>query len=488
MTDRHFVQGESVAIGYVHPTDTVGADFHSSLVKLLVKDAGGPRRVRCHLHLASGANITSSRNQLVRGFLDLRPKVDWLLWLDADMSFEDDLVERLLTSAHPKDRPIVGGLCFALDRGEGSKQEIVPTIYTFDTSQAEPIMLRWGAYPKEKQVLVAATGCACILVHRSVFEDLEPKWPAPWHWYQEAIVGGEPMGEDVMFCLRAGQAGFPLYVDTRVKTGHTKPFILNEQLYMKQFNDGEPQCYDAQDINTYVIIPVKNRRDLTKSILTQLKKQGGYTEILVYDNGSTDGTVTYLERQDVASSFDAKGAGIYNIWNEGVKQAQRLAEGYPCNIAILNNDLMLGNSFLERMAHALRSGPTSLVAVSGNYDGRTGPTEVLPTTGTFKNGGLAGFAFMVKGEAMGTTVPYFDEHYTWYFGDDDFVHSIEQAGGTVGIATPADFIHIGGGSQTSSNGTRERLGTKELRDSVDGDTAYYMSKWAPVAAGATRDA
>lgn len=479
---------ETVAIAYCHPVDSVGADFHVSLLKLIVKDANSIGRVKLHLHLGSGANITNARNELVRQFLRHPMHVDWMFFVDADMTFEPDIIDRLVEVADPKERPIVGALCFALDRGEGSTQEIVPTIYGFakpENEDDQPQMVRYQSYPEDTLMPVAATGSAAILVHRTVYETIEPKWESPWNWYQEWLFYGEPIGEDVTFCLKAAQAGFPIYVHTGIATGHVKPFIMNQELFAKQFARTAPAPANpiaapadgagATYVPTYVVIPVKNRLDLTTAILDQLKEQGGYDEILVFDNGSTDGTDAYLDTQDIASVYDAAGAGIYNLWNQGLKEAQNLAGGGPCNVAILNNDLILGDHWLETMAREMRG--SNALAVCGNYDGRNGPA-VQQTTSTFKDGGFAGFAFMVRGECMGSVVPYFDEAYTWYFGDDDFINEIHKAGCWAGLVTTAAVEHIGGGSQTSSNGTRERLGTPELRASVDKDTQHYVGKWS----------
>src|SRR5206468_643087 len=77
-----------------------------------------------HLANSSGANITNARNEVVDAFLD-QHDADWLWFIDTDMTFDPDILDRLVKAAHPEKRPIVGALCFSLKDGTRA----VPTIY-----------------------------------------------------------------------------------------------------------------------------------------------------------------------------------------------------------------------------------------------------------------------------------------------------------------------------------------------------------------------
>ena len=68
------------------------------------------------------------------------------------------------------------------------------------------------------------TGAGCLLVHRSVFEDI-PGRP-PFRWFQHEPIGNEMFGEDFTFCKRAALAGYQLYVDTAVHAGHIKNRVI----------------------------------------------------------------------------------------------------------------------------------------------------------------------------------------------------------------------------------------------------------------------
>jgi len=191
----------------------------------------------------SGPRVAETRSRIVDTFLTsehLAP-AEWLVMIDSDMTFRPEDVFRLLDTAHPTERPIVGALCFA----GLSPQTMYPTIYNlvreddgrFATGQIHD-------YPRDQVVKVGATGAAFLVVHRRVFEamlrphpegfgTLPNGTPNVYPWFVEGHVDahGRPFGEDISFCIRANALGFPIHVDTRVKVGHHKGWIMDEALY-----------------------------------------------------------------------------------------------------------------------------------------------------------------------------------------------------------------------------------------------------------------
>jgi GT2 family glycosyltransferase len=142
------------------------------------------------------------------------------------MVFQPDVAERMLESAHPKDRPIVGGLCFA--GGYGALMKVTMYVHednpdgTFNMRQAEE-------FPRDALVPVDATGAACLLVHRdalcAIGDAFRPHTSLPW--FAETEKDGQPIGEDITFCLRARQLGIPIVVNTGVEVKHRKMGVLD---------------------------------------------------------------------------------------------------------------------------------------------------------------------------------------------------------------------------------------------------------------------
>jgi len=104
----------SVLVGFLHRHDSLSPQFSRSLRRLMLRDATRSRHIVDEIDHESSANISAGRNDIVRGFLDHRAKPDWLWMIDSDMTFAPAILDRLLATADPKHRPIVGGLCFGV--------------------------------------------------------------------------------------------------------------------------------------------------------------------------------------------------------------------------------------------------------------------------------------------------------------------------------------------------------------------------------------
>lgn len=232
-----------VAIGYLHPGD-VSATFAISLLKMELHEAfrtGVPPLIlaeRC----ASG-RIVDGRNEVTTAFLDRTP-CEWLLFVDSDMGFAPDTLERLLGSAST-DRPIVGGLCFGLRRvgtdpdHHGEKFRQFPTIYQWVERDDEVGFQIVTDYPRDEIVQVGATGAALVLIHREVMEKVRDQFGD--HWFDQVTHPkgnngkGTKFSEDMSFFIRAQACGFPIYVDTSVKTCHDKGGVfLTEDTWDEQ--------------------------------------------------------------------------------------------------------------------------------------------------------------------------------------------------------------------------------------------------------------
>lgn len=224
-----------VVLAYIHPGQ-VSAYFTESMLVTLLADMGrrSGRRIVNILQEWSSANVSSARNTVTARFLDARTGDgatvgDWLLWIDSDMQWEPEAVDLLMAAADPVERPIIGGLCFGMAKGQ-----LVPTIYQFGHDQEDGALVTYRVedYARDSVVQCAATGAAFVLIHRTALEAMRAaQFNEAFPWFQEVQLGHRPVGEDIAFCLRAGQLGIPVYVHTGAKIGHHKSHLLTETLF-----------------------------------------------------------------------------------------------------------------------------------------------------------------------------------------------------------------------------------------------------------------
>lgn len=223
-----------VVIAYIHPGEVSAYFLESMLTTVLsdiAADAAGvhPRRIVNIMQEWSSANVSGSRNAVTERFL-ARPEGDWLLWVDADMQWEPDAIERLLAVADPIERPIVGGLCFGM-----AGERMWPTIYQWAELDTGLTTVRVGSYPADTLLRCAATGAAFVLIHRTALETIrERTFSGAFPWFQETELQGKPVGEDITFCIRAGLCGLPVYVHTGVEIGHHKSHLLTQAGFLAQ--------------------------------------------------------------------------------------------------------------------------------------------------------------------------------------------------------------------------------------------------------------
>lgn len=234
---------DRVVIAYLHPGQVSGL-FCQSLAGLVMHDSKHHRRVEAVTATFGGPCVSVHRNEIVRPFLETR--VEWLLFIDSDMDFGPDALDRLLEQADARERPIVGALYFQEIAAGGL---VLPLLYVRPEDAVGYPRVALGPldqlldYPDDSLFPVAATGAGFLLIHRQVLEKIEARrFSAAFPWFQETEIGGAPMGEDATFCLRASEVGAPIHVDTGLRIGHHKSRVLTHQMFRdQQLQTGSPR-------------------------------------------------------------------------------------------------------------------------------------------------------------------------------------------------------------------------------------------------------
>jgi GT2 family glycosyltransferase len=150
------------------------------------------------VYTVNGTLIFDQREKLAQEAL--KDGADYILWIDADMRFPKNTIERLI--AHDKD--IVGV------NATTRQIPVRATAKNLDADMEKRVNHWIPVSSKGKTGLerVTSIGCGVMLVKAEVFK----KTPQPWFWF-EMLPGDKLLGEDVYFCVKAYDAGFDTYVD-----------------------------------------------------------------------------------------------------------------------------------------------------------------------------------------------------------------------------------------------------------------------------------
>lgn len=131
-------------------------------------------------------------------------KFDKILWLDADMVFEEDIFEKLDATG----KQLVTGVY------HGRKPPYTSCI--FAEIMNGPVKVK--TYPKEP-FRVEGCGFGCILTDVEVFRQMYRKYG---NCFQPSI----DYGEDLEFCRKANQMGYELWCDPSVVCGHIGQVVV----------------------------------------------------------------------------------------------------------------------------------------------------------------------------------------------------------------------------------------------------------------------
>lgn len=231
-----------VTLGFLHPGH-YAACFAESVKDLLLYDLAHEQRILSHrfgqmAKECGAAGIVDGRNALAKAMCD-ESEAEWLFMVDSDMGFADDTVERLIRAADPELRPVVGGLAFAMKTDGrsshyGIRYRAQPTLYDFVEEEDRIGVTPRFDYPRNKLVEVAATGGACMLIHRTALEKVRAKFGDVWFDTIRHPKGAH-FSEDLAFCVRLAACGLPLFVHTGIRTTHDKGGVfLDEAFYEAQ--------------------------------------------------------------------------------------------------------------------------------------------------------------------------------------------------------------------------------------------------------------
>lgn len=254
----------------------------------------------------------------------------------------------------------------------------------------------------------------------------------------------------------------------------------------------EEHILEKKPLMVSIIIPCFNQIEYTKKCLKSIDQHTTVPhELLLVDNGSTDGTREYLQkysetRAHVQLIVNDKNLGFAAANNQAFKKS-----GGEC-LLLLNNDVVVTEKWLEKLLEHIEKSPdTGMVgpmsnAVSGPqlvqkvpYGSSMNAMQSFARDFTARHSGkttesmrLVGFCLLIKKEVI-DVIGGFDEHYiSGNFEDDDLCLRSFIAGYRNIIAHDV-FIHHYGSMTFKGNAI-------DYQATMKGNLEYFTGKWKDI--------
>lgn len=192
--------------------DSVPAVFAQSLAML--KKVGN-----CAVAFQVGSLVYNSRNDLAQKALKMQ--ADYVLWLDSDMMFEYDTLEKMMHTLKENELDILSGVYY---RRVKPFTPVLMSKLRIDESTNFCEHENLNSYPEDKLFEVEGIGFGCVLMDSAVLFEVGMTYK---DWFSP--IG--KVGEDLSFCWRARQCGYKIFVDPSIQLGHCGQNIITKNFY-----------------------------------------------------------------------------------------------------------------------------------------------------------------------------------------------------------------------------------------------------------------
>ena len=187
--------------------DQVPSQFAQSLATLNRVDD-------CTVAFQMGSLIYNSRNALA--LTAIKAEDDYVLWLDSDMVFPSDTLEKLIEGRDKGD--IITGIYYR------RAAPYTPVLYDqLDLSGDE---CKWHSMIDYPEDLFEIEGCGfgCVLTPVRMLINV-------FNEYGNLFAPIDGVGEDLSFCWRARQMGYKIVADPSIQCGHVGHYTIDRKFY-----------------------------------------------------------------------------------------------------------------------------------------------------------------------------------------------------------------------------------------------------------------
>ncbi len=223
-------------------------------------------------------------------------------------------------------------------------------------------------------------------------------------------------------------------------------------------------------VRASLVIPVWNQLDYTKRCLSSIEQwTDAPYEVVIVDNGSTDGTREFLRTVKATVITNDTNLGCAKAWNQGVRASQGKV------IGILNNDIVVTPGwlatlieFMERTGHGIVS--PSAREGSLDYDLNGYAVEFTRRCAGATRPEIYGACMLIRRDVF-DRIGLFDEGFAYGGCEDiDFLWRAQRANVSVGMTGSVLIHHF-------SMVTQDAVKRTETRAFPKTNLAHFQSKW-----------
>lgn len=177
---------------------------------------------------------TVSYHSFARNSLVDQMKGDWLLQLDTDISFDPDLLGRMVNMLEKFNVDVLAGIYLY------KSEPHPPVAYAYDPKKKSKVIL--GDWDRKADLqLLRSAGAGCLLVRKSVFDKIKSASNcSPFDIYVDK--DGSPLSEDHSFFERCWDLKIPVYGTVEIMANH---------LIYKELKDFDPKKLNLEKIDHY---------------------------------------------------------------------------------------------------------------------------------------------------------------------------------------------------------------------------------------------
>lgn len=241
-----------------------------------------------------GTRTDRNRNIILKDFI--KEKVDYVLWLDADMTFPPQMIERYLEIPEIKDKKAIAG-CLYFKRSDDHK----PIAYTDSNDPQRPFRPIMPQLIKPGMIYkVSGLGYGGMMVPMKVYDKLgDRKWTRYGENFHDPEATTGNLTHDLVFCQDVKKAGFDVCLHGSIRPGHLGTKLITEHDFYDKF---PPRLLDG--LRVLVVMPAIDM-ELAQKAAEVMKARAGYDcEIRVVEDEKRVGFIETINSVFKAESQD----------------------------------------------------------------------------------------------------------------------------------------------------------------------------------------